>query len=92
MMMASTKKRKKTIKIQMIKRPNRQGHFPETLAETSNMSESSSIAEQRPRLDLKEHRDPVEEKFKDACCRDLSYFAALSELPRWGLAVQCLLG
>lgn len=87
MMMTSTKKRKKTIKIQMTKRQNQEGRF-HTLAETSNMSESStSVATERPRLDLKEHRDPVEERFQDACCRDLSYFAALSELPRWGLAV-----
>ena len=85
MMMASTKKsrKKKTIKVQMLRRPNQ--CLPET---SSVVVETGSEIQQRPRQDLQEQKDPVDEKFKDACCRDLSYFSALSELPRWGLVAK----
>lgn len=86
MMMASTKKsrKKKTIKVQMLRRPN-QCRLPET---SSVVVETGSEIQQRPRQELQEQKDPVDEKFKDACCRDLSYFSALSELPRWGLVAK----
>ena len=87
MMMASTKKsrtKKKTIKVQMLRRPN-QCRLPET---SSVVVETGSEIQQRPRQYLQEQKDPVDEKFEDACCRDLSYFSALSELPRWGLVAK----
>ena len=74
----------------MLRRPN-QCRLPET---SSVVVETESEIQQRPRQDLQEQKDPVDEKFKDACCRDLSYFSALSELPRWGLVAKfklCLL-
>ena len=62
MMMASTKKsrKKKTIKVQMLRRPN-QCRLPET---SSVVVETGSEIQQRPRQELQEQKDPVDEKIQ----------------------------
>ena len=66
--------KKKNIKVQTLRRPNRQCRLPETssVVETGPETMTEQI-EQRPRLDLQEQRHT---------------FLVLSELPRWGLVAK----
>ena len=77
---------KKNIKVQTLRRPNRQCRLPETssVVETGPETMTEQI-EQRPRLDLQEQRDPVDEKFKDVCCRVLSYFFSFVRVAEVGI-------
>jgi hypothetical protein len=77
---------KKAIKVQTLRRPNRQCRLPETssVVETGPETMTEQI-EQRPRLDLQEQRDPVDKKIKDVCCRVLSYFFSFVRVAEAGI-------
>jgi hypothetical protein len=80
---------KKAIKVQTLRRPNRQCRLPETssVVETGPETMTEQI-EQRPRLDLQEQRDPVDKKSRMFAAEFCHTFLALSELPRRGLVAK----